>query len=289
MTALTSAQRADFTVCQALHAKHGKSYYFATRFFPEEQRLATFALYAFFRVPDDLVDETYVHDGEKARAALIHWREEWRKAYEGFPTDEPVLRATAFTFHRFKIPYEYSESFLEAMLQDATKTRYERYDELCNYMYGSAVVVGLMMTYVIGFSDPIALKYAQALGEAMQLTNFLRDIREDYEERDRIYVPMQELEAFGMSEAHIRQHTCDEYWTAFMQFQIQRCDELYTEAQKGIPLLHSSGRLAVAVASRLYQEILRKIEGQDYNIFTSRAHTSTWEKVKLSVQTWRSL
>lgn len=286
---LTPAQRADFAVCQALHAKHGKSYYFATRFFPEEQRLATFALYAFFRVPDDLVDETYVKEPKKAKEALVDWRDEWRKAYEGFPTHEPVLRATAWTFHHFQIPYEYSESFLEAMLQDVIQARYQRYDELCDYMYGSAVVVGLMMTYVIGFSDPIALKYAQALGEAMQLTNFLRDIREDYEQRNRIYLPSQELEAFGVSEDHIRTHICDEHWTAFMQFQIQRCDELYAEAQKGIPLLNSSGRLTVAIAGRLYQEILRKIEAQNYNIFLERARTSTWEKAKLSFQTWKSL
>lgn len=167
MITLTPSQRADFRFCQQLHQKHGKSYYFATRFFPEAKRLATFALYAFFRVPDDLVDETYKHDPPGATQALLKWREEWHKAYEGFPTEEPVLRAAAWTFHAFKIPYAYSESFLDAMLQDAQKARYASYDELQAYMYGSAVVVGLMMTHVIGFSKPEALRHAQELGEAM--------------------------------------------------------------------------------------------------------------------------
>lgn len=289
MNSLSVGQRADFAYCQALQKRHGKSYYFATRFFPQEQRLATFALYAFFRVPDDLVDEDHRQDPLGAARTLEAWREEWRKAYAGFPTSEPVLRATAWVFHQFQIPYEYSESFLEAMLQDTRKQRYETYDELRAYMYGSAVVVGLMMTHVIGFSDPKALVYAQALGEAMQLTNFLRDIRDDFRDRNRIYLPRHEWEAFGVTERHFQEHLCDEHWSAFMQFQIQRCDALYEEAQKGIPLLYPSGRTAVAIASRLYQEILRKIERMDYHIFVGRARTSTWEKIFLSFQTWKNL
>jgi phytoene synthase len=289
MTTLSPQLRADLDICRALHRRHGKSYYFATRFFPSDQRRATYALYAFFRVPDDLVDETYKHDAVKAQEALTNWRDEWRKAYEGFPSTEPVLRATAWVFHHFKIPYEYSEAFLEAMLQDTAKARYDNYEELQSYMYGSAVVVGLMMTHVIGFSDEKALPHAKELGEAMQLTNFLRDIREDLEERDRIYLPLQELAAFGLTEEDLKNHTCDDRFTSFLMFQIQRCDDLYARSAAGIPLLNPSGRTAVAIASRLYQEILRKIEKQRYNVFLGRARTSGWEKALLSFEVWKNL
>ncbi len=289
MIPLSRQLRADLEACRSLYRRHGKSYYFATRFFPTDQRHATYALYAFFRVPDDFVDETYKHDLVKAQEVLLNWRDEWRKAYEGFPSTEPVLRATAWVFHHFKIPYEYSEAFLEAMLQDAKKARYENYEELRTYMYGSAVVVGLMMTHVIGFSDETTLSHARELGEAMQLTNFLRDIREDLEERDRIYLPLQELAAFGLTEADLKNRTCDDRFTSFLMFQIQRCDELYARSAAGIPLLDPSGRTAVAVASHLYQEILRKIEKQHYNIFIRRAQTSGWEKAWLAFTAWKGL
>ena len=284
MSHLTPAERADFAACQAIHAKHGKSYYFATRFFPEAQRLATFALYAFFRIPDDIVDQTEANNSAAAKTALLNWKQAWEQAYQTGQSDHPVLRATAKTFHTYQIPFSYSEAFLGAMVQDTEKSRYATYQELEHYMYGSAVVVGLMMTHVIGFSSEEALPRAQELGEAMQLTNFLRDIREDLEQRNRIYLPEEDLQRFGVTEEDLREHRMTDRMIALLRFEIDRCDRLYTQSARGIPLLHPSGRKAVAIASRLYQEILRKIEGQSYNIFRKRARTSTFEKALLSLR-----
>lgn len=265
-----------YEVCRRIHAKHGKSYYFATRFFPKDLRLATYALYAFFRLPDEIVDNPTTKD---VRGALEAFREEWRSG-AGL---QPVLLAARDTFERFDIPFAYSEAFLDAMIQDTWKKRYATYEELEQYMYGSAAVVGLMMSHVIGFKDD-ALEYAKKLGYAMQLTNFLRDIREDLEQRDRLYLPQDELARYGITEEDLRAHRMSAGMEAFMKFQIARADRLYEEANNGIRLLDRRGQYAVRAASDLYRAILRKIEQQNYNIFLKRASTSTLEKIRLSIQ-----
>ncbi|MCC7522875.1 phytoene/squalene synthase family protein [Candidatus Uhrbacteria bacterium] len=255
---MTSELQRAYRECQRIHAKHGKSYYFATRFFPKDLRYATYALYAFFRLPDEMVDNPA---GRDPKAELERFRDEWRSGV----TTNPVIMAARDTFERYKIPFQYSGVFLDAMIQDTWKTTYSTYAELEQYMYGSAAVVGLMMSHVIGFK-PGALAYAEKLGYAMQLTNFLRDIREDKEKRGRVYMPQDELARFA--DDHV----------AFMKFQIARADALYDEANRGIPLLEARGRFAVRAASDLYRAILRKIEQQNYDV-TLRARTSFVEKI----------
>lgn len=181
-----------------------------------------------------------------------------------------VLWATADTFHRYRIPFEYSESFLEAMIQDTWKASYATYEELRSYMYGSAAVVGLMMCHVIGFEKE-ALPYAEKLGYAMQLTNFLRDIEEDKRLRGRTYLPQDELARFGSDKI------------GFMKFQIDRADRLYDEANQGIRFLHPRGRFAVRAASDLYREILRKIEARGYDV-SVRVRTSLLEKILITMK-----
>lgn len=273
---MTHTLDSAFDACRAIHKRHGTSYYFATRLFPRDLRLATHALYAFFRIPDEIVD---TEAGAEKGARLLAWRMAWKEAYATGDSEDPVLFATAWVFRRFSIPFEYSEAFLQAMEQDLEKIRYANYDELRAYMYGSAAVVGLMMTHVIGFSDPQALVRAEALGYAMQLTNFLRDIREDDEERGRIYLPQDELTSFGLGDRDIHERCVDARFKAFMRFQIARADRLYEEANQGIPLLARRGRLGVRAGSDLYRMILRKIEQQQYDVYSQRARTSLFEKI----------
>ncbi len=266
---------------KSLTKQYGTSYYFATRFFPKKMRLATYALYGFFRVPDEYVDnpdQSLSH--QEVIQKLEDWHEKWRQAHQTGDSDDPVLLVTAKTFQEYDIPYQYGEDFLAAMKQDLSKERYETYAELQGYMYGSASVVGLMMSHVIGFEDG-ALPYAEKLGEAMQMTNFLRDIREDYEDRNRIYMPAEDLAKLGVTEDHIRNHICDDKFIEFMKFEIQRTRALYREADQGIPMLTPRGRFAVRMASRLYEAILTKIEEQNYNIFIGRARTTKREKMKI--------
>lgn len=279
-----SSWSADIEAARRLHKQHGTSYYFATRFFPKEQREATFALYAFFRVPDELVDNPA--PGTDARRSLEDWRNAWRRAYRTGHADHPVLRVTAHVFHHYKIPYEYSEAFLAAMLRDLDDSTYATYTDLESYMYGSAAVVGLMMTHVIGFSDPAALPLAEKLGYAMQLTNFLRDIDEDWKLRGRIYLPLEELQNFGVAPDQISARRFDTNFAALMHFQIARAHRLYEEAAEGIPLLAPDGRRAVRVASVLYRGILSKLTAQENNPFARRARTNTFEKLTLAAKAW---
>ncbi len=273
---MTTELESAYDVCRTIQAQHGKSYYFATRFFPKDLRLATFALYAFFRLPDEIVDNPKTND---VKGELERYREEWRSG----ESRQPVLMAARDTFQRFQIPFEYSESFLDAMIQDTWKNRYATYEELEQYMYGSAAVVGLMMSHVIGFQGE-ALAYAKKLGYAMQLTNLLRDIREDLETRDRIYLPQDELARYGITEEDLRSHQMTAAFESFMKFQIARADRLYEEANKGIHLLHRRGRFAVRSASDLYRAILRKIEQLAYHIFLKRVSTSALEKIRITIQ-----
>jgi phytoene synthase len=270
-------------VARRLNKKHGTSYYFATCLFPKHLREATFALYAFFRVPDEFVDNGAP---DQAQQLLENWRTDWHKAYQSGTSTDPVLRLNAEVFHRYQIPFAYSESFLEAMFRDLSDTRYANYAELERYMYGSAAVVGLMMSHAIGFSDPRALEYAQKLGYAMQLTNFLRDIDEDFQQRGRIYLPLDDLQRFGVKEAQFAERYFDANFYSLMQFQMQRAHKLYEDAEPGIALLNSEGRRAVRVASALYRAILTKLEQQGSNPFAGRARTNTLEKVQRTMSVW---
>lgn len=265
-----------------INKQHGTSYYFATKLFPPDIRDAVHVLYAFFRLPDEIVDNC--RDASVARSQLLAHQKQWQDAYQQKTSAHPVLHAAQVIFHQYHIPYHYSDSFFQAMLQDTEKSTYATYEELEQYMYGSAAVVGLMLTYIIGFSNAEALRYAEKLGYAMQLTNFLRDIDEDWQQRQRIYIPQSELQLFQIDTTTIHSRTCNDAFIHMLKWQIARARELYLEAEKGIAMLHPHGQLAVKVASRLYAAILKKIEDQHYNVYAGRARTSKTEKIWLLAQ-----
>ncbi len=264
-----------------INYRHGTSYFWATLLFPQEIRSAVHILYAFFRIPDEIVDQKRLDQSE----ALAAWFQRWQQAYLAGDSSEPILYATSKIFHQYQIPYHYSVSFFDAMRQDLVKTRYETYQDLEQYMYGSAAVVGLILSHVIGFKDTTALVEATQLGYAMQLTNFLRDIDEDFQERNRIYFPREELERFGITDQDIAQRNFSSNFSAFVDFQIKKARQLYTIADVGITKLDLRGQKAVRVASRLYAAILKKIEDQQGNIFLKRARTSMVEKLVIMLKT----
>ena len=285
---MPASQNADFTeayrAARALLKHHGKSYYFSTRLFPRDLQEATCALYAFVRLPDEIVDNS--PQGTPAEIAaikdeLLDFLARWKIAYQTGDSGDQILDFAAHIFHQRAVPFEYSQSFLDAMIQDTHQTRYQSYSDLENYMYGSASCVGLMMSHIIGFSAPETLGHATKLGNAMQLTNFLRDIDEDYQERGRVYMPQDELKRFGLSDEDIAQKRFSPAFREFMRFQVARAHRLYDEANAGICLLNKEGRFAVASASTLYRAILDKLEEQDFNPFAGRVATSGVEKVAL--------
>lgn len=264
--------------CRALARHHGTSYYAAMRFLPPATRAATYALYGFVRRADEIVD-TEETDSARARARLDAWRADWRETLATGTHPDPVLRAAAWAFREYGIDPALADSFLDAMLADTVTTRYATYEDLRGYMYGSASVVGLMLARVIGVSGPEALPYAEDLGYAMQLTNFLRDIREDYEQRGRVYLPQEDLQRFGVTEDDIAARRVTPEFKELMRFEIARARALYANADRGIPMLAPGGRTAVRLARVLYSKILDRIEDADYDVFSARRHTTRLQKL----------
>lgn len=264
---------------EAVTKQFGTSYYFATRFLPTDLRQATYALYSFFRIPDEIVDNAINQNPEAILQELEDWEAMWHQAYVGDKTKYPVLNITAEVFRKYEIPYQYSLDFLTAMKQDVYTNRYKNYADLQAYMYGSASVVGLIMSYVIGFNNIKALEYAPYLGEAMQLTNFIRDIGEDYQTRGRIYMPQEDMQKYNISESIIEKNKITPEFIELIQFEIKRARELYRKSDQGLKYLNKRGRFAVIMASRMYEAILDKVEQNKYDVLNKRARTSKREKI----------
>ncbi|MBY0310134.1 phytoene/squalene synthase family protein [Patescibacteria group bacterium] len=267
-----------------IEKRHGTSYYLATLFLPREYREAVFILYAFVRIPDEIVDNPAA--GSDPAVELDNWKHDWIQCYDTGETKRSILEATREVFLRYHIPLPVSIEFIDAMLLDLTKTRYTTYEELQSYMRGSAQVVGVMLTYIFGYRDERAFPRAEALGEAMQLTNFLRDVREDYDERGRIYLPQSEMTKHGVTEDMIKHHATTPEFIALMKQEIARARRLYTEAEPGVALLSPKARRAVILASRFYAAILDQIERQHYNVFTKRARVSKLRKCLIILRTY---
>lgn len=270
--------------CKAITRKYGTSFFFATQFFPRETRDAIYAIYAFARIPDEIVDDHDKKGKAETLAELNEWREKWLDAMDAGHSRDNVMNAIVHTFHKYRIPVAEGEAFLRSMFMDEERSAYANYSELEEYMYGSAGVIGLMVTRVVGFSSDAAFPHALKLGYAFQLTNFLRDIREDKEELGRIYMPQDELEKFGLSSDDISNRVYNERFISFMKWQIARNREVYKEALPGIPMLAWRGRLAVRVSYVLYKAILKQIERANYNIYNGRVRTNLGQKLWLSAK-----
>jgi phytoene synthase len=277
--------------CIALTQEHSKTFYLASALMPPAKRRAVRALYAFCRVSDDLVDQAESTASGGDRLAQL---ESWRAcALSGHPVagsslavaKDMVALAWADTRARFCIPTRYAHQLIDGVAWDLLKTRYATFDELAEYAYGVASTVGLMSMHITGFSGREAIPYAVKLGVALQLTNILRDVGEDWAS-GRLYLPQDELVAYGLSEDDMASGRVDDRWRALMRFQIERNRRLYDEALPGVDLLHAEGRFAIAAAGELYCGILEDIEANDYQVFTRRAHLTGWGKARRLPGIW---
>jgi 15-cis-phytoene synthase len=268
--------------CEALTAAHSRSFHLASALLPRNKRRAMRALYAFCRVCDDLVDE----GGPGAEAALAAWQRRALSAHP--PVDDPVAVAWTDTRLRYRIPLRYAEQLINGVASDLQPRRYQTFDDLAAYAYGVASTVGLMSMHIIGYAGDEAVPYAIKLGVALQLTNILRDVGEDWR-AGRVYLPQQDLALFGLTEADLVRGQVDDRWRAFMRYEIAWNRDLYAEAMPGIQLLNPDGRLAVQAAAEFYRAILDDIEAHDYDVFGRRAHMSKWAKLaRLPGLWWRS-
>lgn len=264
---------------RSITQEYGRGFYRASFLFDREIREAIWILYAFVRIPDEMVDTEL--DKEKGRRELAAWRADWDAVIRSDNTSaHPILTATKEVFDRYSIPFVYVQDFLDAMESDFTFTRLHHYHDLEQYMYGSAVVPGLMISHIIGF-DEGALPHARALGESFQLVNFIRDAGDDYRERGRVYFPQDECARFGIDESYFKIYKGDTKWTAFMEFQIQRTEVLLQRGVEGIPFLHPKGRRAVYASALLYKALLRKIKINNYDTITKRTTVGALEKTMI--------
>lgn len=273
------ASAEDHAECRRLHRKYGSTYYFATQRFDRPSRRRVHALYGFVRVPDEWVDNPGETSVEDQARMLREYRSQLLRGLDGVRPNHAALRAFCDVVRETGMPLTEPLLFLDAMEQDLTVTRYARYSDLQDYMRGSAAAVGVMMCSVLGARcDAETLTGARALGDAMQLTNFLRDVREDAE-RGRVYLPQEDLARFGVTEEGIEGHQVDDAFRNLMRFEIARARALYEVADQAIPRLPPTAQKPVRLARILYSRILDKIEALDYDVFTSRARTTKWEKV----------
>jgi phytoene synthase len=278
------ASKADYEECRRLHRQFGTTYYFATQRFPKAVRNRVHAVYGFVRVPDEWVDNPGSRSLEERSNLLRDYRNQLLRGLDGVMPAHPVLRAFVDVCHECRIPVEEPLLFLDAMKADLTVTRYPTYEDLRSYMRGSASTVGVMMCYVVrGPKDPEGLRAARVMGEAMQLTNFLRDVKEDAE-RGRIYIPLEDLELFGVHEDDILNSRFTPKVARLIQYEIERARALYAEADPDISRLSQDAKQAVLLARVLYSRILDRIEAQGCNVFAKRARTSRWEKLKVALQ-----
>lgn len=292
-----------YEVCRRVTFTHAKTFYFASHFIPKSKRAACYAVYAFCRYVDDIVDVA-MERGDVTRDDAIRLVEQWRSDVgalyaDALPTtddtdshrsyeSQAVLMAWEDTLSRYHIPRHLPEELIEGVLMDTTITRFTTYEDLREYCYKVASVVGLMTSEIFGFSDERAVLHAVDLGIAMQLTNIIRDVKEDVAS-DRIYLPSEEYTQFNITEEDILQCRWSASMHDLIRFQVERADALYTSADRGISYLDPDSRLTVQLMSTNYRKILRVVESMDYNVFRGRASTSTMQKIASIPSAWREV
>jgi len=269
---------------KGIHRRTGKTFYLATRLLPERVRHPTYVLYAFFRIADEVVDdETQDLPDERQVERLERIR---REAKSESDTDDPVVSAFQQVKELYDIPDREVDVFVDAMLADVDTARYETYEELEKYMRGSASAVGAMMTAIMEADNrEAALPHAVALGKAFQMTNFLRDVREDAIELDRIYLPVETLRAHGVSPAQVDCLDFSEGFARAVAEELRRTERLYREGVAGIKYLPEDCQFAVLLAAVLYADHHRLIRGQGYDVLSKRPSLSTARRLWLLART----
>ena len=273
----------SYELCRQVQKAHSRTYYFSTRFFPAEVRPRVHALYAFMRYADEIVDSPHNLSLDAQLSSLQFFEAETMAAVAGESVSNPVLRAYADTVRSCDIEPATIAAFMESMKMDTRVFRYATYEDLEIYTYGSAAVVGLMMCRVVGAVGGEADPHAEALGVAMQLSNFMRDIGEDWR-RGRIYLPLEDLKRFGYTEEDLASSVVDERFVALMRFEIERARRLYEVSDEGMRFIPRGRRYPVVVARELYAAILDRIEAQGYDVFSRRAEVSRPAKVVVAAR-----
>jgi len=291
---------AAYKYCESVTKIHAKTFYFAAKFLPEQKRKPIYAVYALCRHVDDAVDEAEISSEARAIEAVENWKAKLDEVYKSESNEENsqygiqnknsknqdlVLIAWKDLLKKYKIPQNLPLELMKGVLQDTHVKRYETFEELYVYCWRVASTVGLMSSEIFGYEKPETLEYAEALGIAMQLTNILRDIKEDAA-MSRIYLPQEDLRRFNITERQIFDGEINTDFTELMKFQVARARKYYEKSYKGIALLEKDARFTVLLALRIYSRILNEIERQKYDVFRKRAGTNLRQKIFSIPRVW---
>lgn len=277
------ALRASYEECKRLNSLHGKTYYLATLLLPKAKRPFVHALYGFARYADEIVDDLASPLSDQEKADLLRaWSSGIIEDLRRGDSSDPIGMALVDTVTRFAIPIEHFEAFIHSMTMDLSVSEYQSYDDLLEYVYGSAAVIGLEMVPILGALSPEAYGAAEKLGIAFQLANFIRDVGEDLD-RGRVYLPIQELAEHGVSHEMLNERILTPQIKSALQAQIARVRRLQREAAPGIAMLEPASRACIEAASELYCGIVDEVEKIDYQIFEKRAKTSTMRRLRVAL------
>lgn len=280
----------DYAICRQIMRSASNNYSSASNYLPKEVLHHVEALYALMRVGDDRVDVS--HDGFNSRLEAIEdWETSYYEAFETCRCQHPVMRAYLNTAMLFNIPMEIMSPYFRAMKEDLSITRFPTFEDLLHYMDGSAIPVGRAMTYILGTREPYtiqqALPGADSLSIAMQLSNFWRDIAEDWQ-RGRVYIPLEDMRFFNYSEDDLNSNRLNDEFSTLLEFQLSRTETYYAEARESVKML-ASGRWAIMTALNIYHAILTSIRTNRYDVFTRRARASKIEKFRLALNAYWTL
>ena len=264
----------SYALCKDFNKRHGTTYYWSTKVLPADKRPHVHALYGFCRYADDIVDDLGPVPVAQREAALVSFGERFFRDLAAGASTDPILMAVVDTVRKFPIDPECFRRFLRSMTMDLTVEKYETWDDLLQYMDGSAAVIGEMMLPILEPHDAAAFGHARDLGNAFQLTNFLRDVNEDLD-RGRVYIPQEDVRHYGVD---LSKRKCTPEFVELMKFQIARCRTLYVSADDGIAMLPNRSARCIRAARVLYSRILDRIEQQHYDVFAKRASVSTLQK-----------
>jgi len=262
----------SYDYCRHVARSRAKNFYYSFLLLSAQQRKAMCAIYAFMRICDDLSDEPGA-----SRAALDSWRAEMEEALDGRFSGHPLWPAFHHTVRRFGIPHEYLREMIDGVVSDLEPRRFQTFDELYRYCYQVASVVGLTVIYIFGFDTPSAPPLAEKCGIAFQLTNILRDIREDAS-RGRVYLPQQDLSQFGVSEDDLTSGNRTPAFQLLMRFEAERARAYYQESLPLLDLIHPRSRPSLWALITIYSRLLQRIETSNFDVLSRRVRLSALEK-----------
>lgn len=265
----------SYAFCEEVASTKAKNFYVTFLLLKPEQRRAMCAIYAFMRYCDDLSDEVGIDD---RATAIERWRQDLHAALDGHRPPNPIWPAFADAVQRYKIPHEYFDEMIEGVSSDLEVRDLQTFDELYNYCYHVASVVGLTIVHIFGFHSPEALKLAEKCGIAFQLTNILRDIREDAE-NGRIYLPAEDLAKFGVPPADLRAAAVSAPLRKLLAFETERARQYYRESAPLVNMVDPGSRASLRALMGIYSRLLEKIAAADYDVMSRRIRVPDWEKM----------